>query len=88
MRFSHRRIDSCTSDPQAESCYFTTVPELLTSAEAARELGIAVRTLLHRASIKGIKAERQVGSNYLWTRAQVKALGQVRPVGRPRKRRV
>jgi hypothetical protein len=38
--------------------------------------------------VKGIKAERRIGSNYLWTRAQVKALGQVRPVGRPRKGRV
>jgi hypothetical protein len=64
------------------------MPDLLSTAEAAHELGIAVRTLLHRASVKGIKAERRIGSNYLWTRAQVKALGQVRPVGRPRKGRV
>lgn len=60
--------------------------ELLTTVEAARELGCAVRTLLHRASQAGMKPERRIGSSYLWSRAQVKALGKVRPVGRPRKR--
>ncbi len=69
----------------AESCYVTSVPDLKTTEEAAGLLGIAVRTLLHRAKLLGVEPSKKIGTAYLWTLSDIRALSRIRKPGRPRK---
>lgn len=69
----------------AESCYVTAVPDLKTTEEAAEQLGIAVRSVLHRAKLLGVEPSKKIGTAYLWSSSQIRLLARIRKPGRPRK---
>lgn len=57
--------------------------DLLTTAEAARELGVSPQRVRHLAASRGVG--RRIGRDWVFTREDIEAMRVRRPPGRPRK---